>query len=100
MDRSTLATVLDKAKLPGLLLSLRARTASPWITVLTYHRVAPVEAAADFDDGVVDVTPDAFDRQVAFVARSFDLVGIEDLIAFRRGAKLPKNPLLITFDDG
>jgi peptidoglycan/xylan/chitin deacetylase (PgdA/CDA1 family) len=37
---------------------------------------------------------------MALVSRSFDVVGIDDLIAFRRGARLPKNPLLVTFDDG
>ena len=69
MDRTTLATAMEDAKLPSLFLALRSRAASPWITVLTYHRAAPPEAAAVFDDGVVDVTPEAFDRQVAFLVQ-------------------------------
>lgn len=100
MDRTTLATAMEDAKLPSLFLALRSRAASPWITVLTYHRAAPPEAAAVFDDGVVDVTPEAFDRQVAFLVKWFDIIGVEDLLEFRRGGPLPKNPLLITFDDG
>jgi peptidoglycan/xylan/chitin deacetylase (PgdA/CDA1 family) len=99
MDRSTLARAMEGARLPALLLSLR-RVASPWVTVLTYHRVAEPSAASELEEGVVDVTPDQFDRQMAYVARWFDIVGIDELIAFRRGGKLPKNPLLVTFDDG
>ena len=100
MDRSTLATAMEDAKIPSLLLALRSRASSPWITVLTYHRAAEPEAAADFDPGVVDVTPEAFDRQVAFLVKWFDVIGIDELLEFRRGGPLPKNPLLITFDDG
>lgn len=100
MDRSRVASVLDDAGIPALLLSLRTRGASPWITVLTYHRAADREAPTDFDEGVIDVTPDAFDRQMAYVAKWFDVIGIDDLIAFRHGGPLAKNPLLVTFDDG
>jgi peptidoglycan/xylan/chitin deacetylase (PgdA/CDA1 family) len=100
MDRSRVASVLDDAGIPALLLSLRTRGASPWITVLTYHRAADKDAPTDFDEGVIDVTPEAFDRQMAYVAKWFDVVGIDDLIAFRRGGPLAKNPVMITFDDG
>src|SRR5438067_1301979 len=48
MDRSNLATAMENAGIPSLLLSLRSHSPSPWITVLTYHRAAPVSAAADF----------------------------------------------------
>lgn len=73
---------------------------SPWITVLSYHRVAPVEAVGDFEDGTVDVTPEAFDVHVAYAAKWFDIIGIDDLLSFVHGGSLPKNPLLFTFDDG
>ena len=100
MNRSTLASAFDKVGIPRALLTLRSRGASPWITVLTYHRVAEPSAVAMFDDGVVDVTPAAFDLHVAYLKKWFDVIGIEDLLAFRRGGSLPKNPVLITFDDG
>lgn len=100
MDRSRVASVLDEAGIPALLLSLRTRGASPWITVLTYHRAAPRDEAQDFDDGVIDTTPDAFDRHMAYLKKWFDVIGIDDLIAFRRGGPLAKNPVLVTFDDG
>jgi peptidoglycan/xylan/chitin deacetylase (PgdA/CDA1 family) len=100
MNRQTLAGVLDGAKLPAMFMSIRARTASPWITVLTYHRVAQPKDAAPFDEGVVDVTPEAFDKQLAFLRERFDVIGIDDLVRFRHGGPLPKNPVLVTFDDG
>ena len=81
-------------------LSLR-RAASPWIPVLTYHRVAPAAAGDRLDDGVVDATPADFDRQMAFVRSSFEPIGVVDLLAFAGGAQgLPRNPIMITFDDG
>jgi peptidoglycan/xylan/chitin deacetylase (PgdA/CDA1 family) len=63
--------------------------------------VANPEAATRLDEGVVDVTPQQLDRQLAFLRRWFDPIGLEDLLAFvRRGAALPANPVLVTFDDG
>lgn len=85
---------------PQLLMSLR-RAVSPWITVLTYHRVAEPSAAETTDEGVVDVTPEQLDRQLAFVRRWFRLVSLDDVLEHARGKKtLPRNPVLVTFDDG
>jgi peptidoglycan/xylan/chitin deacetylase (PgdA/CDA1 family) len=99
MNRGKLANALDGMRVPQLCLALR-RAASPWLTVLTYHRVAQPDAAVEYDDGVVDVTPERLDRQLAFVTRWFDVVDMADLVAFARGGSLPQNPLLVTFDDG
>ncbi len=77
------------------------RAASPWITVLTYHRIAPANAAAALDDGVVDARPEQLEKQLAFVKRWFRPVGIDDLLAHANGERsLPRNPALVTFDDG
>src|SRR5215472_8091626 len=102
MNRSALATIFSRLGLPRLVLSLRRQRGlgSIWLTVLTYHRVAPAEDAYVFDDGVLDATPESFERQVAFLKRWFRIIGLDELTAFRRGAPLPPNPLLLTFDDG
>lgn len=87
-------------RLPQLLLSLRGSW-SPWLTVLTYHRVAEPGAAGDLDDGVVDVTPDQLDRQLRYLRRWMNVVSLEDVLAWRRGLRaLPSSPVLVTFDDG
>ena len=95
------AQLVDGSGAGRILLSLRARHGSPWLTVLTYHRViegAPGEHR--FDEGVVDATPAAFAEQVEFLARHFSVVTIDDLCRRAAGGSLPRNPLLITFDDG
>jgi peptidoglycan/xylan/chitin deacetylase (PgdA/CDA1 family) len=102
MLRYRAAEFVDRASIPTAFLALRkVAGVSPWITALTYHRVAPASAGVDYDEGTVDVTPEAFDRHVAYATRWFDLIGIDDLLGFVRGtSRLPPNPLLITFDDG
>jgi peptidoglycan/xylan/chitin deacetylase (PgdA/CDA1 family) len=100
MNRTTLATALDRMRVPQLLMSLRG-SSSPWLTVLTYHRVAEPGAAGDLDDSVVDVTPDQLDRQLRYLRRWLDLVSLQDVLAWSRGWRgLPANPVLVTFDDG
>jgi peptidoglycan/xylan/chitin deacetylase (PgdA/CDA1 family) len=100
MDRSSLAVALDRMRVPQAAMTLR-RAASPWITVLTYHRIAPASAVDGLDEGVVDARPEQLDAQLAFVKRWFRPVGIDDLLAHARGERsLPRNPALVTFDDG
>lgn len=74
----------------------------PWLPIVGYHRIGePSVVARETDEGVVDVTAEDFERHVAFVARSFDVVGVDALRRyFVENAPLPKNPALITFDDG
>jgi peptidoglycan/xylan/chitin deacetylase (PgdA/CDA1 family) len=99
-SRESIGAAADRIGLGRVVLSLR-RAASAWITVLTYHRVARREEAGHLDEGVIDVTPDQLARQLAFVRRWFDPIGIEQLRAFACGhVRLPRNPLLVTFDDG
>jgi peptidoglycan/xylan/chitin deacetylase (PgdA/CDA1 family) len=100
MDRNAIATALDRLRVPQAAMTLR-RAAATWITVLTYHRVASPHDAVLLEEGVVDVTPGQLERQLAFVKRWFRPVGIEDILGHvGDGRPLPRNPLLVTFDDG
>ncbi|MBI2392722.1 MAG: polysaccharide deacetylase family protein [Deltaproteobacteria bacterium] len=95
--RRRIADLLERAGVAGPV--LRARPDTPWLTVLTYHRVR--DAIDDrFDDGVTDATGAELDAHVGALARDFTFVGIDDLLRWIAGAPLPKSPLLITFDDG
>lgn len=97
--RQQLATILHQAGVLDLIMRARSRLPRT-LSVLTYHSIADA-AKPGFDDGVVDATPAQFEAQLAFVARHFSVVGIDDLArAVTGGATLPRNPLLITFDDG
>ncbi len=81
-------------------LSVR-RAASAWITVLTYHRVARKDDPTVLDEDVVDVCPEQLARHLRFIKRWFDPIGVDQLCAFARGrGRLPRNPLMVTFDDG
>jgi peptidoglycan/xylan/chitin deacetylase (PgdA/CDA1 family) len=98
--RGQLAQVLHRTGALKAILAFRARTPTPWLSVLTYHRIAREGEEEPFDSGVVDVTLEGFDRQVAFLKNHFNVVGVDDLCAFARGGSLPPNPVAITFDDG
>ena len=83
------------------MLMLRNRwNVSPWITVVSYHRAARELVPTDYDDGVVDVTAEAFESHVSFLARWCNAISLEQLRAFSHGGTLPQSPVLITFDDG
>jgi len=79
---------------------MRARASPPWLNILTYHRFPDPHGEEPFDDGVVDVTLEEFDRQVACLKRHFTPIGVDELCAFVGGDRLPPNPVVITFDDG
>jgi peptidoglycan/xylan/chitin deacetylase (PgdA/CDA1 family) len=82
-------------------LRLRAALKVPVLTVLTYHHVEEPGADSPFDPGVADATPQQFRRQMELVANYGTAVSIADVIDIVcKGARPPRNPVLVTFDDG
>jgi peptidoglycan/xylan/chitin deacetylase (PgdA/CDA1 family)/GT2 family glycosyltransferase len=69
-----------------------------WLPVLLYHRVGPGFAGLDPS---LSVSPAAFERQVAWLARrGYVSIDVETWIAWREGrGRLPRKPVLVTFDD-
>jgi peptidoglycan/xylan/chitin deacetylase (PgdA/CDA1 family) len=100
MARTLVSHVLDGTGAFSALLRLRGHAPPPWLTVLTYHRIAHPMTASNVDDGVVDARPEAFERQLLFLKRHCNVITLDDLLEFRNGAPLPANPVLVTFDDG
>jgi len=100
--RAWLAGGFEVVGATELLLALRRRRRSSWLPVLTFHRIHEVHPGAEylFDEGVVDASPAAFEQQIATIRRYFDPVGIADVMRFVDGGSLPRNPVLVTFDDG
>ena len=93
--------MLDRVGLIESVLRLRSRLGSPYLTVLTYHRVFDVPKEYHFDRGVIDVGPEVFDAQLKVLRRYFNVVGIEELCAhYTNAEKLPPNAAVVTFDDG
>lgn len=80
----------------------RLRTNAAALRVLAYHRV--VEGPWDdflFDEHIISATPEAFEAQMRFAKKNFDVVSFRDLDACDREDKpWPKKALIVTFDDG
>jgi peptidoglycan/xylan/chitin deacetylase (PgdA/CDA1 family) len=98
--RSQLAKLLDGARITEALLRLRRMAPTPWLPILTYHRVHDASAGTLYDEGVIDSTPASFDEQMGTVARYFSPMAMDGLLAWFAGAPLPPNPIVVTFDDG
>ncbi len=68
-------------------------------TILMYHGVDTVPAQLDPDNLFVD--PEVFAEQMdALASRGYTVVGEDDLVAWQRGASLPRKSIVLTFDDG
>ncbi|MGI9522283.1 MAG: polysaccharide deacetylase family protein [Hyphomicrobiaceae bacterium] len=72
------------------------------LVVLAYHRIDDPRRPGFYGfSGNVSATRQAFSEQLDLLAEQYTVVGIDDVVAWRRGLiDLPRNPVLITFDDG
>lgn len=85
---------------PALSLLERAPGDGRFLRILTYHRVADPDSTPDLDPGIVSATPEQFREQLDFLARSYRVVSLEQVLEARSGGRpLPSNPVWITFDD-
>jgi peptidoglycan/xylan/chitin deacetylase (PgdA/CDA1 family) len=65
--------------------------------ILAYHRIVRAPGEVAFDSGVYSATESAFDAQVQFLARHFEVVGPE---ALESEPGTPGRKVVLTFDDG
>lgn len=79
---------------------LRRFAPAPQLGIVTYHHIAAPDPAYPYDPQVADAAPAQFRRQIEMLARYGTPIGVDELIAAIGGAPLPKNPVMITFDDG
>lgn len=102
MSKVRLGTALGQTGLARVLEPAHRALRTP-IVVLAYHRVQPLPDAAQFpyDMGLLSATPEEFDWQMSVVRRDFDPIALSDVGLYLRGRfKLPKRPVVVTFDDG
>lgn len=97
--REQLARVLMRTGVVDAAFGVRAR-GTPVLSVVTHHHVADPDAGYPFDDEVADATPAQFRERLEALARRCTLVGIDELCRALAGEPLPRNPALVTFDDG
>ncbi len=68
---------------------------APAFQVLTYHRVND-----DGDPFFPSVPTAVFEREMAYIARTYRVLTVEELADRMQRGALPRNALAITFDDG
>lgn len=67
----------------------------PAFQILVYHRVN-----GERDPFFSAVPTEVFERQMAYIARHYRVLTVEELVKRMRHGGLPRNALAITFDDG
>ncbi|HET7505134.1 MAG TPA: polysaccharide deacetylase family protein [Kofleriaceae bacterium] len=82
------------------MMELRRYAPAPILTIITYHHIADHDSSYPYDPKVADATPAQFRRQMETLARYGTPIGIDELIRAIGGAPLPRNPVMVTFDDG
>lgn len=70
--------------------------------ILQYHSVSPLDNGCNSYVGPsLSITPGSFERQIAFLARRYEVVTLDELIIYiREGCKSNRTVAAITFDDG
>jgi peptidoglycan/xylan/chitin deacetylase (PgdA/CDA1 family) len=64
------------------------------LRIALYHHIA--NGTSPFFDGLhVSITPAELERQLRYFQKNYDVVSLDDVL----GEKLPRRPLLLTFDD-
>ena len=98
--REWVERAIDRAGVLDRLLWLRARLGRRGLVVLTYHRVGLLAEAGELDPGLFEATPDQLASEMSVVTSLGTAVSLGDVRRWVRGARLPPNPVLVTFDDG
>jgi peptidoglycan/xylan/chitin deacetylase (PgdA/CDA1 family) len=98
--RERLAGLLHRTGAISAVLQLRRLAPVPTLSIVTYHHIATDDRNYPYDPSIYDATPPQFRRQMELLARHCSVIGIEELVRALDGAPLPKNPVMITFDDG
>jgi hypothetical protein len=98
--RSRIAELLHQANALQGLMKMRGAVKAPLFSSYTFHHVCEVNADYAFDPNVADATPAQFRRWMEQIGSIATPVTIADLCDGLHGKPLPKNPVLITFDDG
>ena len=81
-------------------MGLRRAAPIPTLSIVTYHHIADEDPNYPYDPSISDATPAQFRRQMEMLARYCTPIGIDELVRAIDGAPLPKNPVMVTFDDG
>ncbi|MBI4847301.1 MAG: polysaccharide deacetylase family protein [Nitrospirae bacterium] len=102
MKRQFLIKMLHYSGLLYFFLFLKKLIGKREAIILCYHRVMDMDDMDKFPlmHGVVDASVTSFDRQMKFLSRHFNVMNLSKLAEHYETGKLPKNTVVVTFDDG
>jgi len=91
------AAIANHSRLLEAYAFFRRKRLKSQVVILLYHRVAPKE-----DDWTMEpLSPEDFEKQIAYLCRNFEVVSLTGLIEYLNLEKsLPEKAIAITFDDG
>lgn len=92
--------MLHKAGALGAVMQLRRWVPMDTLGIVTFHHIEDGEPGYLYDPDVADATRAQFRRRVEMLARHGTPITIAELLRAVDGGPLPKNPVMITFDDG
>jgi len=98
--RERVAGFLHKAGALGAVMQLRKLVPVPTLSIVTYHHLADEEPSYQFDPDTADASATQFRRHMELLARHCTPIGVDDLLRAIEGGPVPKNPVMVTFDDG
>ncbi len=71
------------------------------VPILTYHRVTATGNNYPFDGNLISASPKTFYQQMKYISSNYHPVSMAEFIEAVDGNKtLPKNAVMVTFDDG
>lgn len=98
--RERFADLLYRAGAVHAVLRIRGLVNFPQVSIITYHHVQDHDPSYPYDPDAADATPAQFRWQMETLAKHCSPIGIEELLRALDGAPLPKNPVIVSFDDG
>jgi len=95
-----LAKIISKLKLEIPLRNV-FNVSGDKINILAYHRILDDSHGFSGDKELISATKNDFEWQVKYIKKHYNAITFSELFACIEGQKsLPKNPVIITFDDG
>jgi peptidoglycan/xylan/chitin deacetylase (PgdA/CDA1 family) len=71
------------------------------VMILAYHRVLDLSSDFEYDGSNVSVSVDNFSKQMKFLFENYNVISLDQFVKnFHNDISLPKNSVIITFDDG
>jgi peptidoglycan/xylan/chitin deacetylase (PgdA/CDA1 family) len=70
------------------------------LTILLYHGIDVKRDMGIYNYRKKFITPHNFKKQIQYIKRNYTLLDLDEAIGHLKNKSLPKNPIVITFDDG